>query len=416
MKIRYSLAAVVSACALYSSAALADFINDSTASLSLRNYYFDRDFRNGDGQSQAQEWAQGFTLRLDSGFTEGTLGFGVNAIGMAGFKLDSSPDRSGTGLLPFDPVTKQPTDEYSKLGVAAKLRVAASELQVGTLQPLLPVILAVPSRLFPPTFRGAYLRSQEIEGLTLHAGHMDGITQRNSTDHEAMRISSPNRRFNASAQSDSFAFIGTDYRFSDSLSGSYYYAQLDQLYQQHYLALLHQRPLGTGRLKTDLRFFDSREDGAAKAGAVDNRTYNAMFTYQLKSHSLGLGYMQLTGDTALPYLAGTDVNVNTEGALVSEYVNPGERVWQVRYDYDFAAVGVPGLRAMWRYIKGDHFDLPGGQTDAKERERDLELAYVVQGGSLKGLGMRVRQAAYRNNFSRDVDETRINIDYTLKLW
>ncbi|WP_375737657.1 OprD family porin [Pseudomonas boanensis] len=413
MNIRVFLAAGV---LLHAGSSLADLIDDSSASLALRNYYYDRDFRSGPGQSQAQEWAQGFTFRLDSGFTEGPVGFGVNLLGMTGVKLDSSPDRTGTGLLPFDPATREPADEYSKLGAAAKLRIWASELHVGTLQPLLPVILAVPSRLFPPTFRGAYLRSNEIEGLTLHAGHMDRITQRNSTNQEPMRISSPNRRFDAGAESDSFSFAGADYRFNDNLNGSYYYAQLDDLYQQHYLGLVHYLPLGDGKLKSDLRFFDSREDGAAKAGPVDNRTYNAMFTYQLKAHSLGLGYMQLSGDTALPYLAGTDVNVNTEGALVSEFVNPGERVWQVRYDYDFAALGIPGLRGMWRYIKGDDIDLPGANASAKERERDIELAYVVQSGDLKGLGIRVRQGAYRNDFSRDVDETRITLDYTIKLW
>ena len=394
----------------------ADFFKDSHASLQMRNFYFDRDFASGPGQSQAQEWAQGFILRMNSGFTEGPVGFALDAQGMAGFKLDSGPGRSGTGLLPFDPANGEPANEYSELGLTAKARYSASELHIGTLQPLLPVILAVPSRLFPPTFRGAYLRSQEIENLTLHAGHIDRINLRNSTNTEGMRISSPNRRFNGAAESNAFNFGGADYRFSERLIGSYYHAQLDDLYQQHYLGLVHYLPLGEGTLKTDLRYFDSREDGAAKAGKVDNRTYNAMFTYQRQGHSLGLGYMQLTGATALPYLAGTDINVNTEGALTSEFVNPNERVWQVRYDYDFAALGVPGLRAMWRYIKGDHIELPGASRSAKERERGLELSYVVQSGSLRGLGLRVRQAANRNDFSRDIDETRVNIDYTLALW
>lgn len=394
----------------------ADLLSDSSASLQLRNFYFDRDFNEGPGQSQAQEWAQGFILRMNSGYTEGTLGFGMDAVGMLGVKLDSSPDRVGTGLLPFDPVDREPASEYSKLGLTAKARFSASELKVGTLQPLLPVILAVPSRLFPPTFRGAYLSSREIEGLTLHLGHVDRINLRNSSDYEPMRISSPNGRFDASAESNAFSFAGADYAFAEHLSGTYFHARLEGLYQQDYLALLHQLPLGEGRLKTDLRYFDSREDGAGRAGRVDNRTYNAMFTYQWQGHALGLGYMRLNGDTALPYLAGTDVNVNTEGALTSEFVNPGERTWQVRYDYDFAAMGIPGLKAMWRYIKGNQIDLSGGSGDARERERGIELAYVVQSGSFKGLGLRVRQAAYRNDFSRDFDETRINLDYTLALW
>ncbi|HEY1026308.1 MAG TPA: OprD family porin [Pseudomonas sp.] len=394
----------------------ADLLRDSSASLQLRNFYFDRDFDEGPGQSQAQEWAQGLILRMNSGYTEGSVGFGLDALGMFGVKLDSSPDRVGSGLLPFDPISHEPANEYGKLGLTAKARMSASELKVGTLQPLLPVILAVPSRLFPPTFRGGHLISRELDGLDLHLGHIDRINLRNSTNYEPMRISSPNGRFDAGAESNAFSFAGGEYAFTERLKGSYFYGQLDGLYQQHYLSLLHQLPLGEGSLKSDLRFFDSREDGAGRAGKVDNRTYNAMFTYQWQGHAFGLGHMHLSGDTALPYLAGTDVNVNTEGALTSEFVNPGERTWQVRYDYDFAAIGIPGLKAMWRYIKGDHIDLPGGSGDSRERERGIELAYVVQAGAFKGLGLRVRQAAYRNDFSRDFDETRVNLDYTLALW
>lgn len=397
--------------------ARADFIEDSTGNLVLRNFYFDRDFRSGSGQSQAQEWTQGFMLKLDSGYTQGPVGFALSGIGLLGVKLDSSPDRTGTGLLAYDPVSREVGDEYAKLGLTGKLKVSASELHLGTLQPLLPVVLAVPSRVFPPLFQGAYLRLQEFDQLTLHAGQLDRVIQRNSSNRQRMTISSPNNRFNGNAESGNFRFAGADYRWSENLSTRYYYAQLQGLYQQHYLDMVHWLPLGSGKIKTDLRYFDSREDGAGKAGEVDNRTYNLMSTWLWAGHAIGVGYMQLEGKSALPYLAITDPNVNTEGALVSEYINPDERVWQVKYDYDFAAQGIPGLRAMLRYIRGDNIDLPAlAAGRSKERERDLELAYTVQSGSLKGLALRVRQGSYRNNFSRDVEETRINIDYTLALW
>lgn len=45
--------------------------------------------------------AQGFILKADSGYTEGPVQFGLSFIGMTGFQLDSSPDRTGTGLLSF---------------------------------------------------------------------------------------------------------------------------------------------------------------------------------------------------------------------------------------------------------------------------------------------------------------------------
>lgn len=397
--------------------ATADMLNDSSATLLSRNYYFDRDFANGTGPSEAREWAQGFILRMNSGYTQGPVGFGFDVLAMGGIKLDSSAGRSGTGLLPFDPVTGEPADEYSKLGVAAKLRYSSTDLQVGTFQPLLPVILAITTtRLFPPTFRGGYLRSQEIPGLTLHAGNVDRIILRNSTDEERMGVSSLNGRFNPSGVSDSFSFAGADYAFNDHLTGTYYYAELDNLYRQQYVALLHTMPLGEGKLKSDIRFFDSTGDGASKAGTVDNRTLSTMFTYKWRAHSIGLGYMQLNGSSAMPYIAGTDVNVNSEGAQAADFVNPKERSTQLRYDVDFTSYGVPGLGATLRYLRGRDIELANNPAASKENERDVELNYLVQSGTFKGLNVRLRQATYNNDFSRDFTETRFYLDYPLKLW
>ncbi|WP_339906565.1 OprD family outer membrane porin, partial [Pseudomonas guineae] len=136
-----SLALAVAASTLglsLSQAAFADFIGDSKATLEARNFYFNRDFREGTGQSKREEWAQGFILRADSGFTEGTVGFGLDAIGMVGFKLDSGGGTSGTDLLvPDGPANIQPNgsqDYSSDLAVAAKAKVSNSTLRVGSMQ------------------------------------------------------------------------------------------------------------------------------------------------------------------------------------------------------------------------------------------------------------------------------------------
>ena len=64
----------------------------------------------------------------------GTVGFGVDALGMLGIKLDSSPDRTDTGLLPTHDDGKA-ADEYSKLGLTGKVKVSQTELKIGTLIP-----------------------------------------------------------------------------------------------------------------------------------------------------------------------------------------------------------------------------------------------------------------------------------------
>ncbi|MGH8335020.1 MAG: OprD family outer membrane porin, partial [Pseudomonas fluorescens] len=88
---RLSHTALASAAALagFSPLSQAAFFEDSTATFETRNMYFNRDFRDGTSaqQSKRDEWAQGFMLNLQSGYTDGAVGFGVDALGMLGVKL-----------------------------------------------------------------------------------------------------------------------------------------------------------------------------------------------------------------------------------------------------------------------------------------------------------------------------------------
>ena len=170
--------------------AQADFIQDSKASLETRNFYMNRDFRQDLGEpnppaitgksptayrSKSEEWAQGFLLRLESGYTEGTIGFGVDAIGTLGVKLDSGRGESGTGLLQVDRDTGEAQDSYGDLGVTAKFKASQTTLKLGTLMPKLPVLMSNDSRLLPQSFQGGQLNSLEVAGLTFDAGHLNRV-------------------------------------------------------------------------------------------------------------------------------------------------------------------------------------------------------------------------------------------------
>lgn len=98
----------------------AELLKDSTVTLMSRNFYLDRDYKGATPYAEAREWAQGFILKAHSGFTEGPIGLGLDLTGMLGLKLDSSPDRTATQLLAFNPQTRQARDEYSELGRHSK--------------------------------------------------------------------------------------------------------------------------------------------------------------------------------------------------------------------------------------------------------------------------------------------------------
>jgi hypothetical protein len=285
--VRLTGPAIMAFCAC--SLAQAGLIEDSSVTVTARNFYLDRDFKGTTPYPAAREWAQGFIVKAHSGYTEGTVGFGMDLTALLGLKLDSSPDRTATQLLSFNPQSRKARDEYSELGAALKMQVSRTQLSVGTQFPALPVITGSPARLLPQTFRGAYGTSSDVDQFTLHAGRMDRVNLRDSTDYQPISMASPNGRFRAGAESERFDFIGGDYHGSDALTLRYYYAELEDIYAQHFVVALYTQPLGTGRLRGDMRIFDSRQSGRAEAGNVDNLNAGLMFSYLLGPHSVGVG-------------------------------------------------------------------------------------------------------------------------------
>ena len=428
--------AAISAGTILPNLAHADFIKDSKGSLELRNFYFNRDFRQEGGlashklpgatagQSKAEEWAQGFLLRMESGYTEGTVGFGVDALGLAGVKLDSSTDRSGTGLLPMGKDFNAP-DSYGSLGLTGKIEVSKSVLKFGTLGTRVPVLQANDTRLLPQTFEGAQITVQEIKDLNLTAGHLRQIKDRNSTDYTDFAITTnAGRNIAKSAggalnKGDDFNFAGADYKFTSNLTGSYYYGNLADYYKQHFFGLVHTLPIAKGQsLKTDLRYFSSSEDGHRQVQDVDNRALMGMLTYSLGGHAFGLGYQQMNGNTGFPFLNAVTDPYLVNYVQIGNFSSAKEKSWQARYDYNFASIGLPGLTFMTRYVYGDNVELGAGRAEGKEWQRNMDLGYVIQSGPVKGLGLKWRNATYRSNFGKhsELDENRLILSYTLPLF
>lgn len=384
----------------------AALVEDSKASLELRNMYLNRDFRDGAAApSYGETWAQGFIAKFESGYTEGTVGVGVDAIGLLGVKLDSSKGNTAGNMLPVG-ADGEPDDEYSELGLTAKARISKSTLHVGTLQPVLPVVQFNNTRLLPGTYTGGMLTSQEIAGLTLHAGRLTEFNLRDSSNNEEF-----------ASNIDNFDFAGGSYAFNPQLAASYYYGDYDNAYKQHFGGLVHTLPLGEGlSLRSDLRYFNTKDQGDEALGVIDNDMYQGMFTLGVGAHKFGAGYQSLSGDGAFPFIAGGDpfsINLVT----FNTFTKAETEAWQVRYDYDFASIGVPGLAFMTRYVNGTNIERVGVYDDGKEWERDTDIVYTLQDGSLKGLRFHVRNVTYRaeSRVGRDVDENRLIVSYTLPL-
>ncbi|BBN54547.1 vanillate porin [Pseudomonas chlororaphis subsp. aurantiaca] len=384
------------------------FFEDAKTDLVLRNYYFNRDFRDpGAAKSKVEEWAQGFILKFNSGYTPGLVGFGLDGIAMFGVKLDSGRGTSGSELLPVHDDGRA-ADNYGRAGVAAKMRISATELKVGELLPDIPLLRYDDGRLLPQTFRGAMLDSREIAGLGLQAGQYRSVSLRNSSDMQDLSAwAAPG------VTSDGFTYAGAEYRFNQqrTLVGAWH-AQLEDIYQQSYFNLLHKQPVGDWVLGANLGYFIDKDDGQARIGEIQSRTAYALLSASTAGHTLYLGLQKVSGDSPWMSVYGSSGRTLGNDMFNGNFSNADERSWQVRYDYNFAAMGVPGLLAMVRYGHGENATTKAG-SNGKEWERDTEVGYTFQSGSLKNLSVRVNNATNRRSFNSDFDQTRVIVSYPL---
>ena len=390
------------------------FVEDSQLNVKLRNLYFSRDFRNNPStdQSRRAEWGQGFIGTFESGFTQGTIGVGVDAIGMLGIKLDGGRGTTNTGLFPVGS-DGRPEDDYSKAGAAVKFRVSDTVLKVGDQFTALPVFATDDSRLLPEMAQGALITSSEIKGLTLHAGRFTSLTAQEQTNRDSFRLKEAD-------------VVGGTYSFTDSLSTSLYYSKVEDYWRKVYANINWALPISdTQGLVFDFNAYNTKSDGADLVRAydgdkLDNTIFSLSAAWNVGAHTFTIAGQRVTGDGDYAYGVDGGGSVFVANSIArSDFNAEDERSWQVRYDLNFAEYGIPGLSFMTRYVRGTGANVEG-TDNGKEWERDIDIKYVLQDGPAKDLSFRVRQATYRSSDgvyygSPSLDELRLIVEYPLSI-
>lgn len=435
-----AVAAASSQLAMAGQADAKGFIEDSELNLLNRNYYLNRDLRdsaNKDGVNNSkpvserkgyrEEWAHGVMAEYASGFTQGTVGFGVDAYGYLGIKLDSGRGRTGTGLLPIDnnrTADADVRDEYGEAGAAVKLRVSESVLKYGEMRTEAPVFATAHTRLLPETATGFHLASGEIDGLSLEAGHFSAYNDRNSTNSDDDLV----LNYGSGEIGKSIDFAGGWYSVNDDLSLGLYASQFDETWNQYYGNLNYNLAISEGQsLNFDFNLYRTNDTGEALQGEIDNTTWSLAATYGLGSHSFLLAYQAVDGDTPFDYVGGDSIFL-ANAMQYNDFNNPNEKSWRVGYTYDWSGMGVPGLTTKVTYVKGTDIDGtkadPNGGyvdfagADGEHRETNIDIKYVIQEGPAKDLSVRLRQAIHRANadeYGGDINEFRIIVDYPLSI-
>ncbi|CAI8778227.1 MULTISPECIES: OprD family porin [Pseudomonas] len=402
------------------------FVEDSKLNVKTRMLYFSRDFRNvpNDEQSRVEETGLGFLGTFQSGFTQGTVGVGVDAIGMLGLKLDSGKGRAGTGQFPLGEDGRS-QDSFSEGGAAVKFRISDTVLKYGTQFTALPVLATDDSRLLPETVEGFLVTSKEIKGLELNAGHFTALNAQSQSYHDS--IGGKNRttwvKNPGLTQADVF---GGTYAFTDTLSTSLYYSKVEDYWRKYYANVNWALPISDKQgLVFDFNIYDTKSDGAANVTAfdgdkLDNRAFSLSGAYNIGAHTFTLAYQKVTGDGDYAYgIDGGGTIFLANSIARSDFNAEDEKSYQARYDLNFAEYGVPGLTFMTRYVKGTGANVTG-TDNGKEWERDIEAKYVLQEGPAKDLSFRIRQATYRSGDgvyygSPSIDELRLIVEYPLSI-
>ncbi|WP_077044698.1 OprD family outer membrane porin [Pseudomonas sp. KK4] len=442
-----TLALAVAVGVLAQQAGAAGFIEDSKASVSSRTYYFDSDKREGststapsNAGNRQREAAEGLKFDYQSGFTQGVVGFGIDAQALVGIHLDGGrghhPDNNS--FTPSDS-DGSAESEWSRLAGNVKARFSKTEAHLGgALQPNMPILIANDSRVLPQTFEGGTISSKEIDNVTFNVGQLEHATGRASSNSTGLSVAG------ATEDSNKFRYAGADWKVTKDLTLQYYYANLEDFYKQNFLGLVHVLPIAPNQtFKTDIRYFDSSSDGkngdpgyrfnnnngyAKHLGEIDNKTWSATFTYTLGGSAFLLGHQRVSDDGGFVFLnqgnvvdgrgrnegAGGASFYSFTDATVGSFIRAGENTTYGQYSYDFASLGVPGLKASIAYLDGRDIKATSGVgKDLNEHETDARIDYVIQTGPLKGFGTTLRHGTYGGNTSTpDEDQTRLIFNYT----
>jgi len=400
------------------------FVEDSSLNILSRNLYINRDYhRGGDAADYnnasanpagyTEEWGQGFIGTFESGFTEGTVGFGADAYGLLGIKLDSGKGRAGILEMQQDHDGRT-SDEYGEAGAAVKVRVSNSVLKYGDQFVALPVFSTDDSRLLPEATTGTLLTSTEIEGLEINAGRFTALNQQWETNRDSSGMESIN-------------VLGGSYSFTDNLSASLYASDLEDTFEKNYANLNYTVPFSEEQsLNFDFNIYSTDYDKKAYGDDLSNTIWSLAAAYTMGAHTFTVARQDSSGDAGYDYGADGGGTIWLANSIqVKDFNAEDESSWQVRYDLDMASFGVPGLSFMTRYVTGDDATLRADDNvtieakDASRWERNFEAKYVVQEGAAKDLSLRLRQATVRSDeafgSSNDLEDVRVIVEYPLSI-
>ncbi len=399
------------------------FVEDAEGSVLFRTGYINRD-KKAPGKKDQSSAAQSAIVKLESGFTQGTIGFGVNAVADASFKLGENKNAANS-MIPKH-ADGSAYDHWARGGASVKARISNTTVEYGTQVLDLPVLASNTARMVPEYFTGVLATSHEIENLEIIAGKFTKNQYSDQIDTDGRHL-------------DRAVVWGAKYQVNDALNTAYYGVDVKDKLERHYANVNYTQALANdSSFNYDFSGYHTEfEPGTTYSATVTDpskqNTHNTIFavsgTYHKDVHNLMLAYQQNTGNTGYDYGENADggQSIYMPNSYLSDFIGNDEKSVQVQYSYNFKNHGLPGLNWTTAYVYG--WDIKATDNNGKmisdhaqEREFFNQVKYTVQSGFAKNASLRLRNSYYRasndyqGNYISDTNEWRIFLDIPVKLF
>jgi outer membrane porin, OprD family len=158
-------------------------------------------------------------------------------------------------------------------------------------------------------------------------------------------------------------------------------------------------------MRGGVQFIDQRSVGQELLSSFATQLYGASLTASYRSAVLTLAFTSTTTD-GLKILRQFGGVPAFNSVIISDFAGAGENSWRVGLSYDFARIGLTGVKGFANYVHGEL------RTNQHEDEIDATVDYRIDRGPLKNLWLRLRYAHNSLSNQPATEDYRVIVNYT----
>jgi hypothetical protein len=314
------------------------FIEDSHLNLLMRSFTEHDDISRVSPTGRKDAWVLGAQAVFESGYTKGLIGLGGDVSLFGAFKLNGG---NGAGNRVHVGTDGGGSNQlaWAYPGVwDVKARISNTVLKYGQQLFDNPFLVPHDNRALPPTYRGWSIAGDEIKGLTLKAGTVDGVLARGMTT-----VTGLTTEYGGTHVSQ-FTYFGGDWTRGDDTAVSLYGSVANNVWQQYYLTAT--QSIGDPksiRWTGSLNYYYTGAIGDKRQGAINNNAYSLALAGTHGAHTLQFAFQQIVSNQTFDYM-GQSAGDYLSNSLDVDYNQPHEKSVSLSYSLNLKDYGVPGAK------------------------------------------------------------------------